>query len=88
MCSDITKEVIHMVIRQIEICREQQEDIATVYEQLWKLVTTEMKETIQYHEASRKIRKLFRHKKKTFWNQELSDLWVTMHSCEKQFRKS
>ncbi|VDI36428.1 Hypothetical predicted protein [Mytilus galloprovincialis] len=70
MCSDITKEAIHMVIRQIELCREQQGDIDTVYEELCKLVTKEMEETIPYHEASRKTRKHFKHEK-PFWNQEL-----------------
>ncbi|CAC5424839.1 unnamed protein product [Mytilus coruscus] len=69
MCSEVTKEAINMAIRQIELCRKQQEDIDMIYEQLCKFVTKEMKDTIPYHDASRKIRKHFKHEK-PFWNQE------------------
>lgn len=86
MCSDTIKEVLCEIIRQIELCREKQSEIDTIYDQLCNVITTDMKEVIPFYDASKNTRKRVKYTK-PYWNQELLDLWKKLHKTEKHFRK-
>lgn len=74
------------IIRQIELCREKQSEIDTIYDKLCNVITTEMEEVIPFYDASKNTRKRMKYTKPC-WDQELSDLWKRLHKTEKHFHK-
>ena len=84
--SDTVKKALSEIRRQIELCREKQSEIDTIYDKLCNVITTEMEEVIPFYDASKNTRKRMKYTKPNL-NQELSDLWKKLHKTEKPFRK-
>ena len=82
MSSDLVKRAISEVIRTIEFCRENQDEIDNIYSEFCDIISKEMENKLQCNGGSKKTRKRLR-KTKSYWNDELSSLWKNMHDKEK-----
>ncbi|CAG2226762.1 unnamed protein product [Mytilus edulis] len=87
MCSDIIKQTINELIRTIEICREEQGEIDSIYAAFCDTVFREMEDKVPFTDCSKRTRRKFRNDK-PFWNDELSQLWKNMRDKEKAFLKT
>ena len=82
MSSELVKRAISEVIRTIEFCRENQDEIDNIYSEFCDIISKEMENKLQCNGGSKKTRKRLR-KTKSYWNDELSSLWKNMHDKEK-----
>ena len=74
------------LIQQVELCRETQNEIDKLYENICSFIISEMKDKLRPKIRNENLRK--RHKpRKPFWNEELEYLFKEMASAEKAFRK-
>ncbi|CAC5408597.1 unnamed protein product [Mytilus coruscus] len=81
---DLTRIAIHTLISRIETARETQDNIDVIYTELCDTIINEMDKNIPCYDSSSKTRKRYRVHK-SFWNEELSNLWATMRDKEKSF---
>ena len=82
MNSDIFKGSILKVIQSIECNREAQEDLDSIYSEFSGVVLNEMNQHVPYSDSSHRVKKRFKPRK-SFWNDELNELWLDMSSKEK-----
>ena len=84
LSSDLLKLALQTIILKIESARETQTEIDTIYNDLCNVITTEMDKCIPRFETGKKTKRRFKSHK-SYWNEDLSELWNAMHSKEKQF---
>lgn len=73
MNSDLVKRSICNLIRSMELCRDQQNEIDSIYSELCDIIFKEMERKVQSKDGSGKTRKKLRTNKPS-WNDELSTL--------------
>ena len=81
LLSDLSKSAFTRLIRQIELCRENQIGIDDLYETFSKTVYDEMNKNIPSFDTSKRTKKLYKTYK-PYCNEELENLWCAMHKCE------
>ena len=81
LSSDLSKSAFTRLIRQIELCRENQNGIDDLYETFSKTVYDEMNKNIPSFDTSKRTKKLYKTYK-PYCNEELENLWCAMHKCE------
>lgn len=82
MTSNICRQAMLILIDKIECNREEQAEIDKIYNEFTNNVITEMNNSNPNYDTSYKTKK--RHTpRKTFWNDELQNLWNEMHQKEK-----
>ena len=84
--NDSWRETLDSLISGLDQIDPSQEYIDDFYEIIISKVFEEMDRHIQYKEASRKTRKLFRNHK-PYWTDELSEAWKNMSTAEKSYSK-
>ncbi len=86
--SDSCTNDILELINKIECNRQTQEELDNIYDSLTNTIVNEMNQEIPYSDITckSKQRKKWR-KRQPFWNDELKELWDTMHQKNKLFMK-
>ena len=87
LSSTIARNAFLGIIRNIELCRETQNSIDTVYDDFCVKLFKEMNENISSFDCSKKARKRY----KTFqpyWDETLENLWLEVRRKENAFTKS
>ena len=79
--SDTWKDVLDQFILRLECIDPSQNSVDLFYDDMISKIFQEMDSNIQYKEASKKTRKLFRNHK-PFWTDELSEAWKVMSKCK------
>ena len=74
------------IIRNIELCRETQNSIDTVYDDFCVKLFKEMNENIPSFDCSKKTRKRYKTFK-PYWNEILENLWLEVRRKENAFTK-
>ena len=65
----------------------EQEELDTVYTNFVDVYICEMKKYMKVVGATPKSKKLFKHKLKPYWSEELEQKWCIFHEAEKLYRK-
>ena len=86
MKSDMCRQSLLRLIESIECNRESQEEVDSIYSTFQNTVIAEMNRSVPYADSCSKVRKRFKPRK-SFWNDELDDLWSDMNKKEKLVRK-
>jgi hypothetical protein len=86
MSSDICRQSLLKVVENIECNRESQNEIDAIYENFKGSVIAEMNMCIPFYDCGAKVRKRYRPRK-SFWNEELQNLWSEMRVKEKIVKK-
>ena len=72
------------IIRNIELCRETQNNIDTVYDDFCSKLFKEMNANIPSFDCTKKTRKRYKYFK-PYWNETLEHLWLDVRTKEKTF---
>ncbi|VDI60355.1 Hypothetical predicted protein [Mytilus galloprovincialis] len=83
MASDIRRSALFEVIETIERCRETQDNVDKIYDNLCTVILTEMNEKIPktgYDRANKRLKN-----RKPYWNDNLTNLWNDMRHKENEF---
>ena len=86
LSSVIAARALQEVISSIELCRETQSAIDSIYSNFCETLLNEMDSTVPKYSSSRGTSKRFKNNK-PYWNEILSTLWTTMVEKEKAFLK-
>lgn len=86
MTSDISKQAIVKIINMIESYRETQDNMDLIYDELCSTIIHEMNTYIPFSDCTKKLRKRFRAHK-PYWNGELTALWKTAQTKERNFTR-
>ena len=80
LSSELTRRAFLDIIRNIELCRENQENVDKLYDDFFDKLIIEMDENIPSFDCSKKTRK-------PYWDDDLETLWHNFHMKEKAFLK-
>ncbi|VDI35540.1 Hypothetical predicted protein [Mytilus galloprovincialis] len=83
MTSDIQRSALLTLIENIERCRETQDNIDKIYNELCEIIFSEMNDKIPKFEDN-SSKKRYKHRK-PYWNDNLMSLWNKMSIKEKEF---
>ena len=86
LSSELTRRAFLDIIRNIELCRENQENVDKLYDDFCDKLIIEMDENIPSFDCSKKTRKRYKHYK-PYWDDDLETLWHNFHMKEKAFLK-
>ena len=80
-------EIVNNLINRIQCCRETQNEIDSIYENLCEVIKQEMNDKIPQISSTKRTRKWYKHTK-PYWNNELQNLWNNMNLKERNYLKS
>ena len=86
MGSELSKLALLNIISRIEVARETQGEIDSIYDNLCQAITDERFLTIPKIDSTKKTNKRFRHNK-PYWNDDLYALWNIMRTKENDYLK-
>ena len=86
LSSELTRRAFLDIIRNIELCRENQENVDKLYDDFCDKLIIEMDENIPSFDCPKKTRKRYKHYK-PYWDDNLETLWHNFHMKEKAFLK-
>ena len=86
MNSELARTAFLDIIRNIELCRETQNNIDELYESFCTKLIKEMNENIPSFDCSKKTRKRYKQFK-PYWDENLERLWQEVRKKETEFLK-
>ena len=86
LASDLIRRAFLDLINHIELSRETQENVDSIYDQFCNTLIKEMNTTIPSFDCSKRSRKRY-NTYKFYWNNQLESLWKDMRQKEYAFTK-
>jgi hypothetical protein len=86
LSSNLAKTAFRNLIRNIELCRENQHNIDLIYDQFCNTLIKEMNEHIPSFDCSKKTRKRYKSFK-PYWDDDIEQLWQAVCISERNFMR-